>query len=73
MCNQNMNLKILEQETSEKNLQLDTQVTRLEANVNKLRYQLRQKNIHKADLHKTYSTQKREQKALSENTALKLE
>ena len=73
MFNQIMNQKLLEQVTSEKNVQLEVQVARLEANVNKLRYQLCQKNIHEADLCKTLSVQKREQKALSENTVLKLE
>ena len=64
---------MLDQEKSEKNLNLETQIARLEAYVNKLRYQLRQKNMHEADLRKTYSAQKREQKALSENSILKLE
>ena len=64
MFNQIMKLKMLEQETSEKNLKLETQVARLEATVDKLSHQLCQKNMHKADLHKTYSAQKREQKAL---------
>ena len=64
---------MLDQEKSEKNLQLETQVARLEATVDKIRYQLRQKNMHEADLRKTYSAQKREQKALSENSILKLE
>ena len=62
-----------DQDLSEKNLQLETQVAKLEANVDKLRLQLRQKNMHEADLRKTFSAQKREQKALSENTILKLE
>ena len=62
MFNQMMNLKLLEQKTSEKNLQLETQVARLEGSVDKLWYQLHQKNIHEADLCKTYSAQKREQK-----------
>ena len=73
MFNQIMNLKLLEQESSDKNLKLETQVARLEASVDKLQYQLCQKNMHEADLCKTYSAQKREQKALSEKTILKLE
>ena len=55
MFNQIMDLKMLDQEKSEKNLQLETQVARLEATVDKIRYQLRQKNMHEADLRKTYS------------------
>ena len=73
MFNQIMNLKVLEQEISQKNVQLKTQVVRLEAKVDKLRFQLSQNNMHEADLYKTFSTQKRKQKDLSENTILKLE
>ena len=73
MFNQIMSMKLLEQKTSEKNVELETQVAKLEANIDKLRFQLRQKNVHESDLRKTYSAQKKEQKALSENTILKLE
>ena len=38
-----MQLKLFEQSTSEKNIQLEQQVAQLDANVDKLRYQLRQK------------------------------
>ena len=62
MFNQIMELKMLDQEKSDKNLQLETQVAKLEATVDKIRYQLRQKNMHEADLRKSYSAQKREQK-----------
>ena len=71
--NQIMDMKMLDQEKSEKNLKLETQVARLEATIDKLRFQIRQKNMHEADLRKTYSAQKREQKALSENSILKLQ
>ena len=73
MFNQIMNLKVLEQDTAEKNLRLETQVAKLEGNVNKLCFQLQQKNMHEADLRKTFSPQKREQKAISENAIFKLE
>lgn len=68
-----MQLKLLEQQTNEKNVQLETQVERLDATINKLCYQLQQKHVHEADLRKTYSSQKKEQNVLAENTVLKLE
>ncbi len=40
MFDQIMHLKLLEQSASEKNLSLETQVAKLEANVDKLFYQL---------------------------------
>ena len=48
MFNQIMSMKFLEQKTSEKNLELETQVAKLEATIEKLQYQLRQKNIHES-------------------------
>ena len=62
-----IHLKILVQPKSEKNIQLETQVARLEPTINKIQYQSHQKNIHKTDLYKTVLAQKKEQKALAES------
>ena len=68
-----MHLKLLQQQTSKKNLQLETHVATLEGNIHELRYQLWQKNIYVADLYKTYYVQKKDKKALTENNVLMLE
>ena len=68
-----LKLTMLQQETGEKNLILNQQNAKLEATVDKLRFQLRQKNVHESDLKKSYLAQKREQKATDENKILKLE
>ena len=46
---------------------------RFEANVDKLQYQLRQKNMHECNLWKAFLAQKKELRALAENKILKLE
>jgi len=68
-----MHLNLVEQETCERNRSLEQGNARLEANVEKLRFQLRQKNIHESNLRKTFLAQKKELKALDENKILKLE
>ena len=68
-----MDQTLVLQEIKEKNLALEQGNARLEANVDKLRYLLRQKNIHEANLQKTFLAQKKELKALDENKILKLE
>ena len=73
MFDQNMHLKNLEQETSEKNLLQGKEIAKLEATVDRLRYQLRQKNAHEANLRRTYLAEKKEWKTSEENKVLKLE
>ena len=73
MFNQIMHLQMVEQETCERNLSLEQGNDRLEANVEKLRFQLQQKNINEGNLPKTFLAQKKELKALDENKILKLE
>ena len=68
-----MDQTLVLQEIKEKNLALEQGNARLEANVDKLLYQLRQKNIHEANLRKTFLAQKKELKALDDNKILKLE
>ena len=48
-------------------------IARLEVDVDKLRFQSRQKNIHEGILRKIFLAQKKEQKAVDENKILKLE
>ena len=50
MFDQIMHLKVLQQQTSEKNVSLEHQVVKLEANVGQLCHQFRQKNVREADL-----------------------
>ena len=64
---------MLEQETCEKNLSQGKEIAKLEATVDRLRYQLRQKNAHEANLRRTHIAEKKEQKTSKENKALKLE
>ena len=45
---------MVQQETNERNLALEQGNARLEDNANKLRFQLRQKNIHEANLQKIF-------------------
>lgn len=73
MLDQVMQSKLVERKTSEKIVTLEQQVAKLEATTDKLRFQLRQRNMHEGDLRKTYLDQKREQKALDEAKILKLE
>ena len=73
MLDQVMQSKLVERKTSEKIVTLEQQVAKLEATTDKLRFQLRQRNMHEGDLRKTYLAQKREQKALDEAKILKLE
>ena len=68
-----MDQTLVLQETNKKNLALEQGNARLEANVDKLRYQLWQKNMHEGNLQKTFLAQKKELKALAENKILKLE
>ena len=68
-----MQLKQIEQSTSEKNVVLETQVAKLNCDVAKLRFQLRQKNTHEASLRRIYGTEKKELKALEDVRVLKLE
>ena len=68
-----MDQTIVLQETNEKNLALEQGNARLEANVAKFRYQLWQKNMHEANLQKTFLAQKKELKTLAQNKILKLE
>ena len=68
-----MHLNMVEQETCERNRSLEQGNARLEANVEKLRFQLQQKNIHEGNLRKTFLAQKKELKAVDENKILKLE
>ena len=71
---QMMEHKMLEQEENQRNVSLQNQVARLESSVNKLWYQLRQKNTHEANLWRTYLAEKKKEiKALEENKILKLE
>ena len=72
MFDQNMHLKNLEQETSEKNLLQGKEIAKLEATVDRLRYQLRQKNAHEANLRRTYLAEKKEWKTSEENKVLKM-
>ena len=73
MFDQNMYLKKLEQETGEKNLSQGKEIAKLEATVDRLRYQLRQKNAHEANLQRTHMAVKKEWKTSEENKLLKLE
>ena len=68
-----MQLKLVEQSTSEKNVNLETEVAKLNCDVAKLRFQLRQKNTHEASLKRMYGAEKRELKALEDVKVLKLE
>ena len=68
-----MQLKQVEQSTSEKNVDLETQVARLNCDVAKLQFQLRQKNTHEASLRRMYGAEKKELKALKNVRVLKLE
>ena len=70
MYDQLTHLEFLEQETSGKML-LWQQIAKLDANIDKLWHQLHQKNIYKANLWKTFSAQKKEQKATDKNKILK--
>ena len=54
MFNKQTHLKILEQETNRKHRLLEQQEVKLDANVDKLCYQLHQKNIPKANLWRTF-------------------
>ena len=68
-----MHLKLLEQSTSEKNLSLKTQVAKLEANIEKLCYQLRRKNVQGHNLWKIcWHRRKRYRQVLEKNKCLKL-
>lgn len=73
MFNKIMNLKMIEEEYSQKNLDLNIDVAKLKAEVEKLRFQMRQKNVHESNLRKTFLSQKKELKTLNENKILKLE
>ena len=64
---------MIEQETSAKNLSQGKEIAKLQATVDRLRYQLRQKNAHEANLRRTHMAEKKEQKFSEENKALKLE
>ena len=68
-----LKLKSLEQSTSEKNVGLETQVGKLNCDIEKLRYQLRQKNTHKGSTRQMYLAEKNELKALQDVLVLKLE
>ena len=70
MFDQIMHLKMLKQNTSEKNLSLGTQVAKLEANVEKLCYQLRQKKVQEHNLRKAFLVQKKELHTLEKTSAL---
>ena len=54
-----MQLKQTEQSTSEKNVDLETQVAKLNCDVAKLRFQLRQENSHEASLRRMYGAEKK--------------
>ena len=56
----------MEQSISEKNVYLETQVAKLNCDVAKLRFQLRQKNTHEASLQRMYGAEKKELKALED-------
>ena len=73
MFTQMMEHKMLKQEANQRNISLQNQVAKLESSVDKLWYQLRQKNTHKANLRRAYLAEKKEIKALEENKVLKLE
>ena len=72
MFDQLMHLKLLEQNTSGKNLFLETQVAKLEANVDKL-FVSNIKKMQEHNLEKTFLAQKKEQLDLDKNKCLKLE
>ena len=54
MLNQIMSLKMIEQDYTDKNLDLNIKVAKLKAEAEKLRYQMKQKNVHKKSLWKNY-------------------
>ena len=68
-----MKLKSPEQFTSEKNVDLETQVAKLNCDVGKLHFQLRQKNTHEPSLRQMYPAEKKELNALQNVRVLKLE
>lgn len=68
-----MQLKQVEQPSSEKNVDLETQVARLNCDVAKSRFQLRPKNAHEASLRHMCGAEKKELKALQDVRVLKLE
>ena len=73
MLNKIMNLKMIKQEYSNKKLDLNIDVAKLKAEVEKLCFQIRQKNVHKSNLRKSLLSQKKELKTLNKNMILKLE
>ncbi len=74
MFAEHLKLAMLEKERSEKNVCLIEQVSKLKATtVDKLHFQLCQKNVHESNLNKTYLAQNREQRETDEKKILKLE
>ncbi len=67
MFDQIMSLKMFEQDYTKKNLDLNIEVAKLKADVEKLCCQLRQKNVQEGNLRKTFLAQKKELKTLSKN------
>ena len=68
-----MSLKMIEQDYNEKNLDLNIKVAKLKADVEKLCYQMRQKNVQYGNPRKAFLPQKKELKTLNKNKILKLE
>ena len=73
MFNEVMRLKMNEQELIEKNLSLEQQFCGLHAEIDKLRYRLRQKNIQESNLRRTYLSDKKQIVAVEKNKLLKIE
>ena len=71
MFNEVMRLKMNEQEPIEKNLSLEQQFCGLHAEIDKLRYRLRQKNIQESNLRRTYLSDKKQIVAVEKNKILK--
>ena len=71
--NETIRLQMNQQKFIEKNLSLEQQFCSLNANIDKLRFQLRQKNMHAANLRRIYLSEKKEIIALDKNKILKME
>ena len=61
---------MIQQEVMEKNLSLEQQFFALHANIEKLCFQLCQKNMHKVNLQRTYLSEKKERILLDNNKIL---